>query len=120
MKTVTLLLPLLTLCSGWCNAQQISPAPRGGYTGPGVTVTTVAAAKTSRDDSHVKLRGKISQHLGGDRYLFTDASGSVHVDIDEHVWRGQNISATDVLEIDGEIDKDWNSVEVDVDHLRKM
>lgn len=120
MKYATLLIPFIALACTGAHAQPAPARPAGGFTGPGVAVTTVAEARSSRDDAHVRLRGRIQQHLGGDRYLFADASGSIPVDIDAELWQGQNVGAADTVEIDGEIDKDWNSVEVDVDRIRKL
>ena len=86
----------------------------GGFNGPGPSITSVSQAKQMRDDSHVMLRGNIVQHLGSEKYLFQDSTGTVTVDIDKEDWGGQNITPQDTVEIFGEVDKDWNSVEVDV------
>ncbi len=91
----------------------------GGFTGPGLAVSTVAEAKTMRDDAKVVLRGQIKQHLGGDDYLFQDSTGTIRADIDDHKWRGQSVTPEDVVELHGEVDKDWNSVEIDVDRIVK-
>lgn len=124
MKPAMLLIPLLALAAANAQAQQVSPpatpAAAGGYTGPGVAAISIAQAQQSRDEAQVRVRGKISQHLGGERYLLTDASGTIQADIDADVWQGQSIDAKDLVEIDGEIDKDWNSVELDVNRLRKL
>ena len=96
-----------------------TPATKGGYTGPGPGVSTVAEALNMRDDAHVTLRGTIVRHIGGEKYLFQDKSGSITVEIDDEDWNGLTVSATDMVEIRGEVDKDWNSVEVDVDTIRK-
>lgn len=118
MKHTLILLPLLAITA---TATAQTPArPAGGYTGPGIAASTVAAAKDAPDDTRVRLRGKLSQHLGGDRYVFRDASGSLHVDIDADLWQGQSIGADDLVELDGEIDKDWTSLELDVDRIRKL
>ncbi len=92
----------------------------GGFQGPSVSASTVEQAKTMRDDTYVTLQGNIVQHLGGDRYLFQDNTGNITVDIDNHKWAGQNITPNDKVEIQGEVDKDWNSVEIDVDLIRKI
>ena len=72
---------------------------------------------TLRDDSYALLRGNITQHLGKDKYLFKDATGYIHVEIDQDRWGGQTVTPQDIVEIHGEIDKDWNSVEIDVDRI---
>ena len=91
----------------------------GGFIGPS-TVVTVQQAKTMKDDEKVTLKGTIESHTGGDKYIFKDASGTIEVEIDDRLWAGQTISATDRVEIFGEIDTDWNSVEIDVKRIRKF
>ena len=91
----------------------------GGFTGPS-TVVTVEQAKALKDDAKVTLRGTIESHIGGENYIFKDASGTIEVEIDDRRWAGQTISATDRVEIFGEVDKDWNSVEIDVKRIRKL
>ena len=91
----------------------------GGFTGPGPALTTVEQAKNLRDDTKVTLRGAIVQHLGGDKYLFKDGSGAIHVDIDDDEWMGQSVGPDDTVELYGKVDKDWNSVEIDVKRLTK-
>ena len=91
----------------------------GGFIGPS-TVVTVQQAKTMKDDEKVTLKGTIESHTGGDKYIFKDASGTIGVEIDDRQWEGQTISATDRVEIFGEIDKDSNSVEVNVKRIRKF
>jgi len=87
----------------------------GGFTGPGPGVTSARNAATMRDDTPVVLRGHIVQHLGGEKYIFKDASGTIRVDIDHDRWPPQPITPNNLVELRGEIDRDWHSVEVDVD-----
>ena len=42
------------------------------------------------------------------------------MEIDNDKWAGQSISPADKVEIHGEVDKDWNSVEIDVDQVKKL
>lgn len=92
---------------------------KGGFTGPGPAVVSVEQARGMRDDAKVHLSGNIIQHLGKDKYLFRDASGTIHVEIDHDKWGGQSVGPEDLVEIYGEVDKDWNSVEIDVDRIVK-
>ena len=94
-------------------------AANGGFTGPGPAVVTVQQAKEMRDDSPVTLRGNIVQSLGDDNYLFRDSTGTITVDIDHKKWNGQQIGPEDTVEIQGEVDKDWTSIEVDVERIIK-
>ena len=92
----------------------------GGFTGPSGAVTTVANAKSLRDDTWVTLRGKIVERISDDLYKFQDSSGTVNVDIDHKRWNGVTVTPQDTVEIQGEVDKDWNSVEIDVKQIRKI
>ena len=92
---------------------------QGGYTGPGPALVTVEQAKTMPDDAWVTLKGNIVQSLGDKRYLFRDATGEVQVKIGRKAWRGQDIGAGDVVEIRGEVDKDWMDKHIDVKQVLK-
>ncbi|MDX6040687.1 YgiW/YdeI family stress tolerance OB fold protein [Scandinavium lactucae] len=92
----------------------------GGFAGPNGSVTTVEKAKSMRDDAWVTLRGTITERLSDDVYTFKDATGTVNVDIDHKRWNGVTITPQDVVEIQGEVDKDWNSVEIDVKQINKV
>ncbi|MDR0549090.1 MAG: NirD/YgiW/YdeI family stress tolerance protein [Deltaproteobacteria bacterium] len=89
----------------------------GGFSGPGLAPSTAQEAIKARDDSYVILKGQIVRHLGKDKYLFRDVTGEINVDIDRDKWLGQTVTPETTVEIRGEIDKDWNSVEVDVDQI---
>lgn len=89
----------------------------GGFSGPGPAVISVEQAKSLRDDDRVTLRGKIVRSLGGEKYLFQDASGTVTLEIENDKWEGRQIGPDQQIEIHGELDKDWNSVEVEVDRI---
>ncbi|GCS46334.1 hypothetical protein HmCmsJML009_03941 [Escherichia coli] len=45
--------------------------------------------------------------------MFKDASGTINVDIDHKRWNGVTVTPKYTVEIPGEVDKDWNSVEID-------
>ncbi len=95
-------------------------AQQGGYTGPSdVKTMSVTDALKLGDDTPVILTGKIAKSLGNEKYLFTDATGSVTVEIDNEDWKGVTANENDTLEIRGEVDKDLMSFEIDVDSLRK-
>ncbi|MGK3143585.1 YgiW/YdeI family stress tolerance OB fold protein [Pantoea sp. C2G6] len=94
------------------------PASQGGFKGPVPGVVSVAQAKTLRDDAWVVLEGNIIRQVGHELYEFKDASGVINVDIDDKRWMGQSLSPADKVRLEGEVDKDWNSVEIDVKNLR--
>ncbi len=61
--------------------------------------------------------GCLLGQVGNELYEFRDNSGSIYVDIGDKYWVGQSVSPNDKVRIEGEIDKDWNSVEVDVNKI---
>ncbi|MEZ2578467.1 YgiW/YdeI family stress tolerance OB fold protein [Buttiauxella ferragutiae] len=87
---------------------------QGGFKGPAPGTSSIAQIKTLRDNTWVVLEGSIIKQIGHEIYEFRDNSGSISVDIDDNLWLGQSVSPKDKIRIEGEIDKDWNSVEIDV------
>lgn len=106
---------LLLGLSGNAFAQQ----PAGGFTGPSPAPISVAEALKLSDDAPVVLVGKIEKNLGGEKYLFTDASGSVTVEIDNDDWKGVSVNEKDTVELHGEVDKDLMKFKIDVDSVTK-
>lgn len=111
MKRLTLALLLAPLFS--------TAVMAAGYTGPGATaqVTTVVAALDAADDTPVVLQGQIVKRLQDELYEFKDASGTIHVEIDDEHWPAQAVSEKAMVKITGEVDRDLMSREVDVEHL---
>lgn len=100
--------------------QQTSNQQGGGFTGPNGSKATVESAKSLRDDAWVTLSGNIVERISDDTYSFKDATGTINVDIDQKRWKGLSVGPQDKVEIQGEVDKDWNSVEIDVKEIRKV
>ncbi|MCL2845631.1 MAG: NirD/YgiW/YdeI family stress tolerance protein [Chitinivibrionia bacterium] len=103
--------------------------PRGEANHEGMgRVVTASQAQRLRDDTRVILRGKILRSLGNSRYVFSDDSGEITLEIDQEVWHGLSISENDNVEIYGEIDiknqdgrgRNVRTVEVDVKSIRKL
>lgn len=110
---------LLGLALAFGAAQAMAAGDQGGYVGPGPAVVTVEQAKKLKDDAQVTLRGKIVQSLGDDDYLFEDSTGSITVEIDDKRWQGLQVGPDDLVEIQGELDKEMFSIEIDVKRLSK-
>ncbi|QCR35381.1 YgiW/YdeI family stress tolerance OB fold protein [Nissabacter sp. SGAir0207] len=123
-----ILAPLLALCTLPAFAQQggfIAPnapaqASQGGFTGPGPHVSSVKQVKEMEDDAWVRLEGHIERQTGDDRYVFRDNTGSLNVEIDAKRWNGQSVSPTDKVQLEGEVDKEWSSLGVDVKSVKKV
>ena len=101
-------------------AQTQTQTQAGGFVDNDANLTTAVKVKEMKDDSWVKLRGNITQRLSDDRYTFRDETGTVNVEIDHKRWNGVTVGPQDTVEIQGEVDKDWNSVEIDVKQIRKI
>jgi len=92
----------------------------GGFTGPGVQAVSVQEAKNLRDDTPVILRGSILRFLGDEKYLFSDNTGTIVVEIDDKLWIGLSVGEKDLVEIRGEVDRELISIEIDVKSIRKL
>ena len=101
---------------GFRDSQAGQTGTQGGFRGQS-NVSTVAEALTFRDDTPVILRGNIIRSLGNERYLFSDSTGTITVEIERRVWGSLSIDENDLVEISGEIDRDWNSIEVEVKRI---
>lgn len=129
MKKLAAMVAVMALCSapvlaaqqgGFSGPTTTTQSQSGGFVGPNGSSTTVASAKSLRDDAWVTLRGNIVERISDDLYVFKDATGTVNVDIDHKRWNGVTVTPQDVVEIQGEVDKDWNSVEIDVKQISKV
>jgi uncharacterized protein (TIGR00156 family) len=116
MKHLICLVGLLAFVGLNVNAQQQD----GGYKGPGAVAITVAEAKNLRDDTPVILRGKIERFLGDEKYLFSDDTGNIVIEIDNRVWGSLSVDENEVVEINGEIDREFRGNEVEVRTIRKI
>lgn len=94
----------------------------GGFTGPGAanrTNTVADILKNPIDDQRVTLQGKVTRHIGGDKYMFTDGTGEIRVDIDDHQFPPQPINEKTTVVIMGEVDSDFmQHLEIDVKSMR--
>ncbi|WP_410741346.1 YgiW/YdeI family stress tolerance OB fold protein [Citrobacter koseri] len=128
MKKLAAMVAVIALCSapvlaaqqGGFSGPTATQSQGGGFVGPNGSNTTVESAKSMRDDAWVTLRGNIVERISDDLYLFKDATGTVNVDIDHKRWNGVTVTPQDLVEIQGEVDKDWNSVEIDVKQITKV
>lgn len=122
MKKLSLVLSALALALAGANAQA---APGGFDASSQVNVggpqgfannnfnTVRAVLDNARDDQYVTLTGRLTNYLGHDRYEFTDNTGTIEVELDDdknwsHISKGQ------LIVINGEVDKDFMSIKIDV------
>jgi len=88
------------------------------YTGPAAAPITVKELLAQgKDDQYATLRGNLVKRIGGEKYLFSDGSGEITVEIDdEDLPAQQPIDAKTEVELIGDFDKDLiGSPEFDVD-----
>ena len=92
----------------------------GGFQPNSTSVVSVKQAEEMKDDSWITVRGTLEKQIGKEDYLFRDASGTMNVEIDDKRWNGLTITPKDQVELTGELDKDFNSIELDVKQVRKL
>ena len=93
-----------------------APAPAQGFTSPANGVTTVAdIIANAPDDAIVTLRGRFTEHVRGDDYVFTDEKGTkIRAELD-HDKDWSMVKKDALVEITAEVDRDWtNSVDIEV------
>ncbi|MBR5915800.1 MAG: YgiW/YdeI family stress tolerance OB fold protein [Spirochaetia bacterium] len=123
MKRIIAILVLVLVCAAFVSAQGFTgeKAAKGGFTGGSkAEVTTVAQALKMKDDAKAVLRGNIVKQVGHEKYLFKDATGEIVIEIDDDDWGGVTVGPQDTVELIGEVDKDFNKVEFDVDIVKKV
>ena len=88
----------------------------GGGQPQGSTVSQVLSQ--ARDNQYVTVQGFLVQKVGNEEYILQDKTGQILVDIDHHVFAGQQVSPQTEVVLHGEVDKDFGrQTEIDVDSL---
>ena len=83
-------------------------------------VITVAEARELEDDAKVVLEGFIIEDMGGEMYLFRDDIGDIHLEIDEHAWKKREMDPDQMVRVYGEIDRDDDSIKVEVKKIKDV
>ena len=78
---------------------------------------TTAQVKTLNDKVWVIMSGTLVCYLGGDEYLFRDATGEINIKIGQKEWQhfGYSLSQNDVILIYGEVHREkanWQNMHV--------
>lgn len=88
------------------------------YTGPGanhVPTTVAAILKAPVEDQDVVLTGVLVKKVSKEKYIFSDGSGQMRVEIDNKYMADLVIDEKTRVEIRGEVEKDFlESPEIDV------
>ena len=98
----------------------IEPLPGGGFVAETEKVVSVSQVKDMRDDVRVVMVGRIIQSVDDNKYLFTDETDTVTLEIDPTKWAGQTITPNDQVKIYGETDRGIFTTEVEVERIQKM
>lgn len=110
----------------------ISETAHAQYTGPSATValTTVTAIlkapvtailKAPVEDQDVVLTGVLLKKLSKDKYIFSDGSDQIRVEIDSKYMLNLTLDENTRVEIRGEVEKDFlESPEIDVKMIRVL
>lgn len=121
MRKLTFVTALL-IGSSVAFAQFTGESAKEGFTGESTTdkITTVKEVVAKRDDTKVVLEGSIVKHLGGENYLFRDATGEISIEIDHDDWNGVQVGPEDTVIIYGEVDHHRHrDTDIDVDRIIK-
>ena len=82
--------------------------------------SNVAEVLKMNNNSYVSIQGNITKRLSDDKYSFKDTTGTITVEIDDDKWGGISAGTQDKLELIGEVEKKYNTTELDVDSVRKL
>lgn len=94
------------------NAQFIGPDNSGDS-----TVKDIIEKPT--DDIYITVRGHITKKIGFEKYLFSDGSGEIRIDIDEDDFPKEPVTPYTLLEINGDVERKYvTSPEIDVKWVR--
>lgn len=96
---------------GFDNASATAPQGFSAAAATNMTVANVIANDT--DEMDVTMRGRITKMLGQDKFIFEDETGTIVVELDDDKdW--SHIQKDQLIDIHGEVDRDANSIKVDV------
>ena len=101
-------------------SQAATPAPQAAQNmqQPSMAVMTIEQVQGLGDDAPVILEGMITQAVGDEKYTFQDPTGAtIIVEIDDEDWNGLRPNPKDMVIITGELDRDGNIIEIDVDTI---
>ncbi|OOV87004.1 YgiW/YdeI family stress tolerance OB fold protein [Oceanospirillum linum] len=83
-------------------------------------ILSLAQAQQAHDDSQVCVKGRIIKRLSDEDYLLKDNSGTLTVEISNHLWRGLQLTSEQTILLWGEIDQDPGHTSLEVDALEKI
>lgn len=128
---------LLTACNSTNGSEVVLPKAQNATTAPVVNqqatksavinnhavanqITPIANLANARDESMVRVQGKVVRALHDERYELADATGTVIVEIDHELWQGRAITPNDTVTVVGEVDIEYRptkQVKIDAEYL---
>jgi uncharacterized protein (TIGR00156 family) len=121
MKTLIAAASLASLMSASAFAAYTGPNAGPAQGGAPQQVESVKAALAAADDAPVILEGQVTKRIEKDNYEFTDGKDTIRVEIDHDKWpAGVDVSDKQRVRLVGEVDRDSNGVEVDVDQVQVL
>ena len=110
------------LCLAVCNNAFAKDSKKGFIFVPeNVVIETVENVKTKADETFVYMQGQIVKALGDDKYAFTDKTGEIILEIDNDDFNGVTVTAGELIEISGEVDKEMmKPAKIDVKTIKKL
>lgn len=114
----------LALAAASTLALSVASPALAQFQGPGAAQSPARVAEILRnpiDDQKVTLTGVIVRKVGDERYIFSDGSGEIQVEIDDDDLPGRPFGPEERVEIRGEVDVERNrTLEIDVDSVRLL
>ncbi|MDQ7990264.1 MAG: NirD/YgiW/YdeI family stress tolerance protein [Candidatus Dactylopiibacterium sp.] len=99
----------------------LAPLAGAQYVGPtgGPQYRTVAEIlKNPVDKTQITLTGHLLRKLGDEKYIFSDGTSEIRVEIDDRLFPAQPIDDKTRVRIRGEVDKDLlRAPDIEVEHL---
>ena len=84
------------------------------------SVSSVKDVLNMYDDQIAVVKGNIIKRLSDDKYLFQDKTGEIVVEIEYKYWAGIQADEKTTLELTGKVDRDRNSVVLEVFMVKKI
>ncbi len=86
-----------------------------------IVIESVADVKNKSDETLVVMQGQIAKALGDEKYMFTDKTGEIIIEIDDEDFNGVTVTAGEMVEISGEVDKEMmKPAKVEVKSIKKI
>ncbi len=102
-------------------AQAQYAGPSASPSAPSGAQSVAEILKNPVDDQRVTLRGVLLKQVAKEKYMFSDGSGEIRVEIDDDIFPRQRVDEKTKIEIMGEVENDFlKSPEIDVDIVRVL